>query len=124
MTQAQRLPERTAPVPASGMVLLVDDQQFVGEAVRRLLADADDLVFHYCADPLEAVETANKISPTVILLDLVMPGADGLEILRRLRANKATAETPIVVLSTKEDAAVKQDAFGFGASDYLVKLPD
>lgn len=124
MTQTQRVPERTSPVSASGMVLLIDDQQFVGEAMRRLLADADDLVFHYCADPLEAVETANKISPTVILLDLVMPGADGLEILRRLRANKATAETPIVVLSTKEDAGVKQDAFGFGASDYLVKLPD
>ena len=106
------------------MVLLIDDQQFVGEAVRRLLADADDLVFHYCSDPLEAVETANRIAPTVILLDLIMPGADGLEILRRLRANKGTAETPIVVLSTKEEAGVKRDAFGCGASDYLVKLPD
>jgi signal transduction histidine kinase len=106
------------------MVLLVDDQQFVGEAVRRLLADADDLAFHFCDDPLEAVETANQIVPTVILLDLVMPGADGLEILRRLRTNPTTVETPIIVLSTKEDARVKQDAFSFGASDYLVKLPD
>jgi signal transduction histidine kinase len=108
----------------SGMVLLVDDQQFVGEAVRRLLADADDLAFHFCNDPLEAVETANQIAPTVILLDLVMPNADGLELLRRFRANEATADTPIVVLSTKEDARVKRDAFVNGASDYLVKLPD
>jgi signal transduction histidine kinase len=106
------------------MVLLVDDQQFVGEAVRRLLADAEDLAFHFCDDPLEAVEAACKIAPTVILLDLVMPNADGLELLRRFRANEATAETPIVVLSTKEDARVKRDAFANGASDYLVKLPD
>jgi signal transduction histidine kinase len=106
------------------MVLLVDDQQFVGEAVRRLLTDADDLAFHYCDDPLQAVETANKITPTVILLDLVMPNADGLELLRRFRSNESTAETPIVVLSTKEDARIKRDAFANGASDYLVKLPD
>ncbi|MEO6209527.1 MAG: hybrid sensor histidine kinase/response regulator [Gemmatimonadaceae bacterium] len=106
------------------MVLLIDDQQFVGEAVRRLLAEAEDIAFHYCEDPLQAVEVATLIAPTVILLDLVMPGVDGLEILRRLRANPTTAETPIVVLSTKEDAAVKRDAFAYGASDYLVKLPD
>lgn len=124
MTQTQRANERTPPIAASGMVLLVDDQQFVGEAVRRILSDAEDLAFHFCDDPLVAVETANKIAPTVILLDLVMPGADGLEILRRLRSNKATAETPVIVLSTKEDARVKQEAFTFGASDYLVKLPD
>jgi signal transduction histidine kinase len=121
----QQLPDTSAATtPASGMVLLIDDQQFVGEAMRRLLADADDLAFHFCVDPLEAIETANEIAPTVILLDLVMPDADGLEMLRRFRANEATAETPIVVLSTKEDARIKRDAFANGASDYIVKLPD
>ena len=108
----------------TGMVLLIDDQPFVGEAVRRLLADQRDLAFHYCSDPLQAIEVANEISPTVILQDLVMPGVDGLELLHRFRANHSTAETPIIVLSTKEDARVKQEAFTNGASDYLVKLPD
>jgi signal transduction histidine kinase len=121
----QQVPDTSAATtPASGMVLLIDDQQFVGEAMRRLLADADDLAFHFCVDPLEAIETATEIAPTVILLDLVMPDADGLEMLRRFRANEATAETPIVVLSTKEDARIKRDAFANGASDYIVKLPD
>jgi signal transduction histidine kinase len=106
------------------MALLIDDQPFVGEAVRRLLADDPTIAFHFCADPREAVETANAISPTVILQDLVMPGVDGLELLARFRANPATAETPIIVLSTKEDSRVKRDAFASGASDYLVKLPD
>jgi signal transduction histidine kinase len=116
--------ENAASAPASGMVLLIDDQQFVGEAMRRLLADADDLAFHFCVNPAEAIARANEIAPTVILLDLVMPNADGLELLRRLRSNESTAETPIVVLSTKEDARIKRDAFANGASDYIVKLPD
>lgn len=124
MSSPQRIVDSYPLASASGMVLLVDDQQFVGEAVRRLLSDADDLAFHFSDDPLTAVETANEIAPTVILLDLVMPGADGLELLRRFRANESTEDTPIIVLSTKEDARVKRDAFSFGASDYLVKLPD
>lgn len=117
-------PKEDTTATVAGMVLLIDDQPFVGEAVRRLLADQKDLAFHYCADPLQAVDIANEISPTVILQDLVMPGVDGLELLHRFRANAATAETPIIVLSTKEDARVKHDAFEKGASDYLVKLPD
>lgn len=110
--------------PLSSMVLLVDDQPFVGEAVRRLLSDQPDIAFHFCSDPRQAVEIATRIAPTVILQDLVMPGVDGLELLKLFRANPLTAETPIVVLSTKEDARVKHDAFANGASDYLVKLPD
>ncbi|MDB4893070.1 MAG: response regulator receiver sensor signal transduction histidine kinase [Gemmatimonadetes bacterium] len=108
----------------AGMVLLVDDQPFVGEAVRRLLADQPDIAFHFCVDPRQAVDTANSVRPTVILLDLVMPGVDGLELLQRFRANADTRETPIIVLSTKEDSRVKRDAFATGASDYLIKLPD
>ena len=108
----------------AAMVLLVDDQPFVGEAVRRLLATDPTIAFHFCADPREAVATANLIAPTVILQDLVMPGMDGLELLAHFRANPGTAETPIIVLSTKEDPVVKRDAFETGASDYLVKLPD
>ena len=54
-------------------VLLVDDQAIIGEAVRRMLAADKDIDFHYCADPAKALETANRVQPTVILQDLVMP---------------------------------------------------
>ncbi len=108
----------------SAMVLLVDDQPIIGEAVRRMLLQERGIAFHFCSNPSDAVDAANTISPTVILQDLVMPGVDGLELLRRFRANRQTAETPIVVLSSKEDANVKREAFTAGASDYLVKLPD
>jgi signal transduction histidine kinase len=105
-------------------VLLVDDQAMIGEAVRRALSGQGDLAFLYCGDPFRAIEVAQEFKPTVILQDLVMPGVDGLTLLRQYRANAGTANIPVVVLSTKEDPVVKSEAFASGASDYLIKLPD
>ncbi|CAG9179857.1 diguanylate cyclase domain-containing protein [Cupriavidus respiraculi] len=106
------------------MVLLVDDQAMVGEAVRRALATERDIDFHYCARPEDAVAVAQRTKPTVILQDLVMPGIDGLTLVRHYRANPATRDIPIIVLSTKEEPTMKSAAFAAGANDYLVKLPD
>ncbi|MEO6276307.1 MAG: diguanylate cyclase [Roseateles sp.] len=111
------------PSAKSLMVLLVDDQLMVGEAIRRTLITQPDIHFHFCANPAEAVAVAAQIGPTVVLQDLVMPGVDGLTLVRQYRANPATADIPIVVLSTTEDPAVKSNAFMAGANDYLVKLP-
>src|SRR6267378_2887314 len=106
------------------MVLLVDDQAMVCEAVRRALANHSDIDFHYCADARQAIGVANQIKPTVILQDLVMPGIDGLTLVSQLRSNPATKDIPIIVLSTNENPQVKGQAFALGANDYLVKLPD
>src|SRR5436190_3996545 len=106
------------------MVLLVDDQAMVCEAVRRALANQTDIDFHSCAEAREAISLANQIKPTVSLQDLVMPGIDGLTPVSQLRANPATKDTPIIVLSTNENPQVKGQAFAMGANDYLVKLPD
>ena len=105
-------------------VLLVDDQAMVGEAVRRTLATEADIRFHFCADPAKAMEAIERVKPTVILQDLVMPGTDGMALLRQYRRNPVTRNIPVIVLSTKEEPAVKSEAFGLGASDYLIKLPD
>ncbi len=105
-------------------VLLVDDQPLIGEAVRRMLGGENDIVFQYCKDPTRALETADKVRPTVILQDLVMPEIDGLELVKRFRAHELTQEVPIIVLSTKEQAATKAEAFALGGNDYIVKLPD
>ncbi|HEY1599400.1 MAG TPA: fused response regulator/phosphatase [Pirellulales bacterium] len=105
-------------------VLLIDDQAIVGESVRHMLAPESDIVFHYCQDPSKAIDTANAVQPTVILQDLVMPDIDGLQLVKFFRANKATRETPMIVLSSKEEPTIKAQAFALGANDYLVKLPD
>jgi sigma-B regulation protein RsbU (phosphoserine phosphatase) len=64
------------------------------------------------------------VQPTVILQDLVMPDIDGLQLVKFFRANKATREVPMIVLSSKEEPAIKAQAFALGANDYQVKLPD
>ncbi|MDR8385843.1 diguanylate cyclase [Pseudomonas sp. JL2] len=108
----------------AAMVLLVDDQAMIGEAVRRGLANEENIDVHFCADPHQAIAHAVRIKPTVILQDLVMPGLDGLSLVREYRNHPATRDIPIIVLSTKEDPLVKSAAFAAGANDYLVKLPD
>ena len=114
-----------APPSARGVsVLLVDDQPIIGEAVRRMLAGEEGVAFHYCKDAPAALEAAAAVEPTVILQDLVMPGIDGLELVRRYRADERLRDVPVIVLSTKEDPAVKAEAFALGANDYIVKLPD
>lgn len=105
-------------------VLLVDDQAMIGEAIRRMLARDPEIRFHFCCEPTKAIEMANEIKPTVILQDLVMPDIDGLTLVKFYRANPATRDVPLIVLSTKEEAATKAEAFALGANDYLVKLPE
>lgn len=105
-------------------VLLVDDQLVVGEAIRRALLDQPETEFHFCSDALEALAVAKKVAPTVILQDLVMPAMSGLELVQQYRADPVLKNIPVIVLSTKEEATVKSEAFRLGANDYLVKLPD
>src|SRR6516225_9831880 len=111
MNDRTEQPPPAAAPPRPLRVLLVDDQAIVGESVRRMLADEADVEFHYCPDPAEAIPTANRVLPTVILQDLVMPDIDGLLLVKFFRANPATRDTPMIVLSSKEEAVVKAKAF-------------
>lgn len=119
-TQDDEMPKRNDRC----VVLLVDDQAMVAEAIRRMLASEEDIELHYCSDPKLAIETAAEVAPTVILQDLVMPDIDGMMLVRFFRGHQSTQSIPIIVLSSKEAALDKSEAFSNGASDYLVKLPD
>ena len=106
------------------VVLLVDDRPFVAEALQRLLDGEPDIGLHYCHDPFLALEAAERVNPTVILVDMVMPEVDGLTLCRFFRAHPLTRDKPVIMLSSSEDSPLKADAFKAGANDYLVKLPD
>jgi two-component system, chemotaxis family, response regulator WspR len=106
------------------MVLLVDDQLMIGEAVRRAFIGEPDIDLHYCADAALALTTAQQLAPTVILQDLLMPNVDGLDLVRAYRSHATTRNIPVIVLSSREEATTKREAFSAGANDYLVKLPD
>ncbi len=105
-------------------VLLIDDQALIGEAVRRMIATDPSIDFRFCSEGSKAIAVAHEFAPTVILQDLVMPDADGLELLEAYRRDERLRDVPVIVLSAKEEASTKADAFARGASDYLVKLPD
>jgi phosphoserine phosphatase RsbU/P len=106
------------------VVLLIDDQKIIGEAVRRLLSDEPDIEFHFCADPKLALAEAKRLKPTLILQDLVMPDINGLTLVQAFRADPATRRIPLIVLSSTEEPRTKAEAFALGANDYLIKLPD
>ena len=105
-------------------ILLIDDQPITDRLLRRMLHDETDMELHYCQDPLNALQMAEKVRPMVILLDLVMPKLDGLVLLQHFRSHRLTCQTPIVILSTEDNPQIKAKTFAIGASNYLVKFPD
>ncbi len=117
-------PAAAGASPFRVRVLLVDDQLIIIEAIRRMLSDQDDIEFHYTTDAAKAVDTAEQLQPTVVLQDLVMPGADGFSLIKSYRERASLRDVPIIVLSAKDEPKLKAHGFSVGANDYLTKLPD
>jgi response regulator RpfG family c-di-GMP phosphodiesterase len=118
------MPDPATSASGRTLVLLVDDQPIVEAALRRLLSGFGDVELLAERDADAGLRTALARRPDVILQDLVMPGVDGMQQIRRIRANPDLAETPLVVLSSDSNAQTKERCFELGANDYLVKLPE
>jgi DNA-binding NarL/FixJ family response regulator len=103
-------------------VLLADDQALVRAGFRALLnAEPDIEVVAEAADGLQAVRLAQETRPDVVLMDIRMPGVDGLEATRRIAADPALAGTRVVILTTFELDEYVFEALRTGASGFLVK---
>jgi DNA-binding NarL/FixJ family response regulator len=103
-------------------VLIADDQELVRLGLRTLLDSEDDLaVAGEAADGLRAVELAHELRPDVVLMDIRMPGIDGIEATRRIAADPRTRQTRVVVLTTFELDEYVFDALRYGASGFLIK---
>ncbi len=101
-------------------VLLVDDHPVVIEGLRKLLTAAGDIdVTGEAHDAAEAIEQARKLRPDVILLDLRMPGASGVQATRRLRELDSPAA--VIILTSYGDQAYVRQALEAGADGYLLK---
>ncbi len=105
-------------------VLLIDDEFLIGEAMRIKLSGETDIIFNYCKEPDKALETAIGVQPTVIMLDLVMPGVNGLTMVKFFKSSEDFREVPLIVLSAREEPELKKKAIALGANDYMIKLPD
>lgn len=101
-------------------VMLVDDQTLVRQGVRSLLELSDDIqVVAEAADGQAAIELVPKARPDVLLLDMRMPGKNGLDVLRELGANNQLP--PTIILTTFDDDELVLEGLRAGARGYLLK---
>ena len=101
-------------------VVVVDDHRLVRAGLRTIIDASSDLrVVGEAGDGAEAVAVVGEVAPDVVLMDLSMPGVDGIEAIRRLRATGATP--PVVVLTSFAEADRVRDAVEAGAIGYLLK---
>ena len=99
-------------------ILIVDDESAVRNALRRAFALAGYDV-QLAADGEQAIVTLRDSAPDAVVLDVLMPGVDGLEVCRRMRA--AGDRTPVLMLTARETVADRVAGLDAGADDYIVK---
>ena len=103
-------------------VVLADDQALLRAGIRALLDAEDDIeVVGEASNGREAIELVRSTGPDVVLMDIRMPGTDGLEATRVIAAEPALAETKVVVLTTFDLDEYVFEAVRIGASGFLVK---
>jgi DNA-binding NarL/FixJ family response regulator len=103
-------------------VVLADDQALLRAGIRALLDAEDDIeVVGEAADGREAVEVVRATAPDVVLMDIRMPGTDGLEATRQITSDERLAATRVVVLTTFDLDEYVFEAVRIGASGFLVK---
>ena len=101
-------------------ILVVDDEEDILELVRYNL-DREGYTVVCAASGEAALKVAESETVDLIILDLMLPGIDGLEVARRLRQNAATREVPIVMLTAKGEEADVVTGLELGADDYITK---
>lgn len=104
----------------TGTILIVDDEPVGRETLEGLLASPHyQLVF--ASSGTEALSHAQTISPDLVLLDVMMPGMDGFEVCRRLRASPPLSEVPILLVTALDDRDSRLEGIAAGADDFITK---
>ncbi len=106
----------------SPMVLIVDDTESNIDLLVDILGDSYDV--SVALDGETALEIVSREQPSLVLLDIMMPGMDGYEVLRHIRAGELSKHIPVVFVSAKGDIDEKLDGYEMGASGYIAKPID
>ncbi len=122
------LPLSSTPLPRragnEAKIMIVDDEPINIMVVNKYLADAGFRNLAATGDPDQIMPTLDRENPDVLLLDIMMPGVNGLEILRMIRSSARFAQVPIIILTAVDDRHVKAGALNLGATDFLTKPLD
>jgi putative two-component system response regulator len=105
-------------------IMIVDDEQLVVRVVKRFLSSDGYSNFVTITDPRDAIEAVERENPDVVLLDIMMPGITGLEILAIRKKSQFLMSIPFIILSATSESDVKREALRMGATDFLSKPVD
>ena len=103
--------------PTSATVLVVEDESAIASAIAQRLS-AEGWRVEVARDGLTAVATASRLKPDVVVLDVMLPGIDGLEVCRRIQAENPV---PVLMLTARDDETDMLIGLGVGADDYMTK---
>ena len=111
-------------VISSAEILIIDDEPVNLKVVKKYLKEAGYANVQVTSDSQVGLSLIRKQHPALVLLDLMMPEVDGLELLRRMRADPSLRQIPVIVLTATDEREVKRTALELGASDFLTKPVD
>ena len=101
-------------------VLIIEDEKLIIVSTRMVL-EAAGFQVEFALNGEQGLSKAEVFNPDLILLDIMMPGIDGWETLKRLQRNPETAKIPVVVFTAREHARGRQQSVEMGAADYFRK---
>ncbi|HEX6798889.1 MAG TPA: response regulator transcription factor [Ktedonobacterales bacterium] len=101
-------------------LLVVDDEQNIVDFIR-LGMRYEGFRVEDAGDGVSGFDAAQRLRPSLIILDVMLPGMDGIEVCRRLRENEATSDIPILMLTAKDEVRDRVEGLESGADDYLTK---
>jgi diguanylate cyclase len=109
---------------SNARILMIDDEPLMIEVVKAFLEEAGYGEVIGCDDPTQAFNVIAAERPDALLLDLMMPGINGFDVLEKVRATESLRYLPVIVLTAASDAATKLKVLGLGATDFLAKPVD
>lgn len=101
-------------------ILIIEDDKFLRELISRKLIN-EGFKIDEAIDGEEGLKKAQKVRPSLILLDLILPGLDGFEILERIKDDPSTSAIPVLILSNLGQRDEVERGLKLGAVDFLVK---
>jgi two-component system response regulator AdeR len=106
--------------PPGGLVLVVEDEPQIAEVLEAYLR-RDGFGVARAGDGPSALHLHERVRPDLVLLDVMLPGLDGFEVLRRLRADRTRPSTPVILLTARDEDVDRISGLRTGADDYVVK---